>query len=391
MREALGLDELNYSHRIGYGVEDARAYYLYGCIDETFKACTAILRWMGFLNEPAEKVNPPENTTGEQRRNMDRVVTEAVVDEQQLWARKLNELLSDLILFQTTNEQPYYRIYLASRHLESYLGLQADCDEFFDCTNSNAATTVQDALQVIEAGQGKTDVRKLWFLNAPLSSRAIPRPGSVFRSARSRFKEALRLASPDQRIALGISYETGYSRPSRSLHANIGGFPDAGRSKAVERNLIRIGILASHVVSAAYTLAGVKPHGIAAYLQHPARRAEARALFDERFTSDFAVGDIVTPHYPDVCEIVEKKKSKYGYVSYKMRFLTPPLLPGLLEDWYPAGYVRLLCTRDSLRKNLVEIFAAAGATPEQLKAVRAYPDADLTQAMKEVLKSGKLM
>lgn len=390
LREELKLDELNYLHRVGYGVEDARAYFLYGCLDEVFKACTSILRWIEFLGEPKEESKPPDDVTEEQKRNMLRVVREAVVDEQHMWARKLNELLSDVILFGPTNEQPYYRIYLACRQLDGYLGLQADCDEFFDCTNENANYSIRDLVSVISSEQKVIDTSKLWYLRKPINSAKLPGAGQVFNSARSRYKQAVQLASPDQRASLGVSYDMGYSRPSRSIHSNIGGLSEGGSRDAVDSNITRIGFMAAHVVSAAYSLAGVKPVGIAAYINDPSRIPEAQANFDRTVASDFAIGDIVTPHGTDVCEIVDKRKSKYGYSSYKVRYLTPPLLPGYLEDWYPAGYVRLLSTRKALREKLVEIFQGVGATPEELRKVQEYPDADLTNAMMAVLRPEKV-
>jgi hypothetical protein len=389
LREELKLDELNYLRRTGFGVNDPRAYFLYGCLDEVFKACTSILRWIEFLGEPKEESKPAGDASDEQKRNMLRVVKEAVVDEQHMWARKLNELLSDLILFSTTNEQPYYRIYLACRQLDGYLGLQADCDEFFACTNENTNYSIRDLVTVISSEQKLIDTSKLWYLRKPLNPAKLPGAGQVFSSARSRYKQAVQLASPDQRASLGVSYDMGYSRPSRSIHSNIGGLSEGGSRDAVDSNITRVGFMAAHVVSAAYSLAGVKPVGIAAYINDPSRLPEAQANMDSTIASNFAVGDIVTPHGKDVCEIVDKRKSKYGYCSYKVRYLTPPLPPGHLEDWYPAGYVRLLCTRKDLREKLVEIFRSVGATPEELRKVQEFPDADLTGAMMAVLRPKK--
>lgn len=389
LREELKLDELNYLHRVGYGVDDARAYFLYGCLDEVFKACTSILRWIEFIGEPKEQTKPPDDVTEEQKRNMLRVVREAVVDEQQMWARKLNELLSDLILFSTTNEQSYYRIYLACRQLEGYLGLQADCDEFFACTNENANYSIGDLAALISKDQKLIDTRKLWYLREPLNPKKLPGAGRLFSSARQRYKQAVQLASPDQRVSLGVSYDMGYSRPSRSIHSNIGGFSTEGSRDRVDTNITKVGFMASHIVSASYSLAGLKPVGIAAYITEPSRFAEGQVVMDSTVSSDFAIGDIVTPHGKDVCEIVDKRKSKYGYCSYKVRYLTPPLLPGHLEDWYPAAYVRLLSTRNALRQKLVEIFQSVGATPEELRKVQEYPDADLTTAMMAVLRPAK--
>ncbi len=101
LMRALPIDEATYQGVVGHAHHDARAYLLYGALDEVFKVCTATLRWAEFLDAPEEESKKHDASENEAEQHMHRVVIEAVLDEQHMWIRKLNELLSDLILFQS--------------------------------------------------------------------------------------------------------------------------------------------------------------------------------------------------------------------------------------------------------------------------------------------------
>jgi hypothetical protein len=49
---------------------------------------------------------------------------------------------------------------------------------------------------------------------------------------------------------------------------------------AIDTDIGRIGFMVAHVVSAAYSLAGVTPIGIAAYVNDPARMAETQGMLN---------------------------------------------------------------------------------------------------------------
>src|SRR5690606_19545214 len=127
LRTSLKLDELNYKNIIGFGQNDPRAYFIYACLDEITKFSTACIRWNEFLtgDEDILDKSDPEAT-----KVIYRATIESVADEQQMWARKLNEMLSQLILFSTTNEQHFYRMYLLGTFLDQYRRLQIDFSEF---------------------------------------------------------------------------------------------------------------------------------------------------------------------------------------------------------------------------------------------------------------------
>lgn len=102
LRKALAVNEGSYRLVVGHIHGDPRAYFLYGCMDEIFKVCTASMRWAELLEAPEEERKKLAESDDPTARHMHRVVTETIIDEQEMWARKLNEILTDLILFAST-------------------------------------------------------------------------------------------------------------------------------------------------------------------------------------------------------------------------------------------------------------------------------------------------
>lgn len=55
LQKALGINEEIFRMVSGHALQDSRAFYLYGVLDEVLKAATAMLRWDGFLQNTEEK------------------------------------------------------------------------------------------------------------------------------------------------------------------------------------------------------------------------------------------------------------------------------------------------------------------------------------------------
>jgi hypothetical protein len=159
LQKNLSINEVGYLRVVGYTHADARACYLYGVLDEVLKVGTTIIRWEEFLSGADKK---QDEETSEDL-HLKRIVTESVIDEQYLWVRKLTEILADLILFSTTNDQEYYRLYLVCRRLDTYLGLQKDFEDFFACRNLNIGSSIDDFCERIERFAKKVDITGNWF------------------------------------------------------------------------------------------------------------------------------------------------------------------------------------------------------------------------------------
>lgn len=374
LQKALPINEETYLGIEGSGYHEARAYYLYGVLDEVLKSATAMLRWHEFLKDP-DKAAEQAIKEKEHGAHVVRVTEEALSDEQHLWARKLTELLCDLLLFESTNTQEFYRIFLACEHLDAYLGLQRDFQEFFGCTNLNAQESIQYFIAEVKQLSRAIDLTAVWFLKNSINLDKPLGPGRLFCSTRARFKSALLKADADQKITLGVSYETAYSTPSRSIHANIGGPPMEISRKSIEATFSHIILLCTQIILQAHKLSGIPLIGDSQFVQKMIAESNGTAALVSLSGKELDEGDIVFAYGKDLCIVTDKNKSPYGYTSYKVKHLTTPPLPEVPEDWYPARYVHLLCPQRQVREHLITIFKSQ--FPDAAEKIQNMPQQEL--------------
>ena len=364
IRKQLTVDELNYQRIIGHAHSDCRGFFIYGCMDEVVKASTAMLRWTEFLEEPQDKgVAEPDD---ELSSYINRTTIEAVYDEQQLWIRKLKEILVDLMLFRNANDQNYYRLFLTYKFLEKYLGFQTDLREFFACESRNVSHSVEYAKKTIARIHKEVDPTKLWFLKPNLNP-VKPAAGKIFASARTKLKNVLAVATPDQRLILGITYDRGYSKASRSTHSNIGDPLSSITVKTLDSELSHVAFLSIHIVSEAYKLLGAEPVGEAAKLIAASTSTDFGDNFKAKFSADFCIGDVVMAYGRYLAVVLETKKSPYGYTSCRVQFLRTPMLEEHPEDWFSAPYLNLIAPKQKIIELLSEMLEKQGAsTPVEI-------------------------
>jgi len=381
LQKALSINEETFRLIPGHSLQDARAFYLYGVLDEVLKAATAMMRWEGFLQNTEEEQYEDKELAS----HITRIVQEAVQDEQHLWSRKLAELLCDLILFESTNSMEHFRLFLTCEYLDVYLGLQGDFQEFFACKNLNAGMSIESCLAIVKKCGKSIDLKDVWFLKDSINWGKPLKPGSLFRSSRIRYKLALQKSSSDQKLTLRISYEHGYSVPSRSIHGNIGG-------PLIETTLKDIDIAFSHVAMSCilvilqvHKLAGVELLGDALLMNKVFESGtDARKIVESIYGKDLEIGDLVFAYGKDLCIVTDKKKSQYGYSSYKVRYLSPAPLPEVPEDWFPARYVHLVVPRKSLREQLLKIFTEQNLPSAAVEQLRQMPENDLLDQMPSI-------
>jgi hypothetical protein len=378
LQKALGINDETFRMVSGHALQDSRAFYLYGVLDEVLKAATAMLRWDGFLQNTEEN----EKEDKELADHITRVVQEAVQDEQHLWSRKLSELLCDLILFDATNSDEHFRLFLSCEHLDAYLGLQRDFQEFFGCKNLNAAMSIDSCLNIVKQCGKSIDLENVWFLNHSIDWNKISKPGRLFRSSRIRYKLALQKSSPDQKLTLRISYEHGYSVPSRSIHANIGGPLVKTTLKDIEIAFSHVAMSCILVILQVHKLTGVELLGDALLMNKVFEAGtDARNIVESIYGKDLEIGDLVFAYGKDLCIVTDKEKSEYGYSSYRVRYLSPAPLPEVPEDWFPARYVHLVVPRKSLREQLLKIFTEQNLPSVAIERLHQMTEKDLLDQM----------
>jgi hypothetical protein len=96
---------------------------------------------------------------------------------------------------------------------------------------------------------------------------------------------------------------------------------------------------------------------------------DARKLLRSVYGKELEVGDIVFAYGKDLCIVVDKSKSEYGYTSYKVRYLSPPLLSEVPEDWFPARYVHLVWPKKGLRDLVLQACESQGLPTETVRSM----------------------
>ena len=193
------------------GEQDAKKLFLYGVCKEVLKVCIGLMGDKEVLQEIPQ--GEPDRTG--------KIVVGSVSDAQTYRIRKMIELLSLLILFdRNTKRDEEYRVFLSAENLDLALSRQGDFRELYEKrTISNTQHSIDDYAGRIASDFKTMEVEGIWFLDPKKLKDQYP---SVFKSKRSLYLAALMVASPEERVALGISYGRGYSRTSQSIHPLLG-------------------------------------------------------------------------------------------------------------------------------------------------------------------------
>ena len=171
LKTSLKIDESSYRYIANIGHSDARSFYLYTVISEIMKVATVNIRMLEFLHDSEEeekfkitKIRHSGNTTKDDEELINRTILEGFINEQNLWRRRLSECLIDLICFTKTNEQAYFKLFIAANELSDTLYANRDFLEFFECKTSNFEKSAIDILKIVNDTIAKTDKDKIWFL-----------------------------------------------------------------------------------------------------------------------------------------------------------------------------------------------------------------------------------
>ena len=99
----------------------------------------------------------------------------------------------------------------------------------------------------------------------------------------------------------------------------------------------------------------------------------------------FEVGDFVLAH-GDLAEILEVKKSPYGYHAYRVQYLAQRPMPDVAEDWFPAQYVQRLYNRAMAVNKMRELLPTHGIPEEQVNRLIEGPPEVLQEGLRQSLR-----
>jgi hypothetical protein len=358
--------------------DDAKKLFLYGICKEVFKTCIGLMSDEEVLQEIPD--NEPDR--------MMRLITGAVTDVQTYRRRKLIELLVLLVLFERKDSRDEeYRILLSAENLDLRLGEQLDFRDLHeDRRISNTQHSIDDFVERITRDLETLGVKEIWFLDGRKLKSQTP---SVFRSKKALYLEALAVATPDERLALGVSYGKGYSRTSQAVHPMLGshdyGVPE-NRPRQIKTNFAFLSIVAMHVMHLAHKLAGIEdPHGITTVMGRDFEGSEAANAL-AAFKKDFQFGDVILTAWNDLAEVVEAHTGKFGDTAYRIRFLTSPPIPDYPEDWVPSRWITARLVGVDTARHILETSVNRGRVQKELadvgREILSRPDSELVEYVK---------
>jgi len=343
LRTALKIDEVAFRKIAPSLWHDPRPAFIYRVLDEVQKAGLCINKWCEKMNDDATP-DPADHET--------RLSHQWLLDEENFRARKLTEVLVDLICFSATNEQEYYRDYLQFHELSATLYALKDQEEFFGFRRRNLQYTADLAARNIIAGEAKLDVMKRWYLEnpGPFNDRWKKR-GVRLSSFRQRYIHSVDLALPSERAVLGKTYIHAYGSMSSEIHFTPQDTSWKFNPDVVYVGLTRVGMLCFEILIRCQRLLGIVPEGLNTELRKTHDETTPSEVIADLKQEKAEVGDFVWAE-GYICEVMRIGRSEFGYVHYLLRYLERPPIPEIKEDWFAGFEIRLVATRSAADKML---------------------------------------
>lgn len=342
----------NDSYHMVYGANsgDPKGYYLYGVLNEVEKACFSMMQAADWVKESEESYNSKEFNEEEQRINDN--LLQSKIDELSVWERKMTELMVALVGFRNSNEENYYRHFLAVHELQNLTYSQNDLSEYYGMQSENYAYQQRELHDVIDRIAAELDVAKTWYVEKT-------RGGVLKRKLQNfnkRFEYAFEMMEEQLRATLRTQYLSFGSQSSR-IHVGTVSHDRNLDLKDVSAHVGRIGMLTIHVVVLVKELLGAEGDGgaIKTCTRIINENDYPVNLHRRRTNPDVIIGDFVVAG-GDLAQVVNVNTSeKYGFKSFRVCFLEREPLPGLTEDEFVGEHIRKIFRGEDLIKQTVEM------------------------------------
>jgi hypothetical protein len=324
-----------------------RDHYIYAVLDEIEQVALALMLTQETFSKAPDNI--PDDELG---RRLNRNLLYGIESEQSLHIRRLTEILVSLINFSHTNSNEYYDHYLLYKELDQRKKRKADFAFYFNCENLNNQAAIDLLKRSIARAESNLQLNKCWYLqgkNPPPNGKA--KAASFMDS----FNEALPIATKAERFALGLSYGHSYGETSQSIHLNIGGIKSNRSFDMLQSRRGEIWLLATHCLNRCRRLLKIRSQkDISADISRIMKMSLASGFYDQLTQPNITKGDFVSV-FDSLCEVVGSAKSKFGYKSFKVRYLTRPPIPEHKEDWYPAINIRKQLDGKDLRDGVLNL------------------------------------
>jgi hypothetical protein len=348
LREHLRLDETNFVRVSGQAHADGRAYVMYAMLDEAQKAGLHLI----LLKELFERDEIDPHADLESR-----LIVTHVLEDARARTRRLVEAFVRLVLFESTNEQAYYRHFLATEELRDAIYQNEDLEEFHGARYANLDESIRWSAERCVELQAGVDFSRVWYLKraTPIPT-PLPSPRELLRyltvpSMRDMIKLALPRMTPNEKLAVGLTYDDAYSRPSEGVHFSPMSKAHELREGEDHGGVTRVGLLTVALLDRVSRLLGQPEAPLLKKMTDALARSEAPRFMRDVTDRSLNVGDFMLA-YGNLAEVVEVKTSPYGYRVYRGRYLADRPLPGIDEDWFLARGVVRLYSRDAFLRAL---------------------------------------
>lgn len=335
LRKKLGWDYNSYHFMYGPSAYNAKSYYLFGTLNEVEKAGMSLMQASEFILESRAN-DIPKVLDDEGQRIADNIL-QAKIDELALWQRKMTELMVDLVGFRSANNREYYQHYLVLHELASLRRTQADIKEYYGAINANYAHQENALVQRADKLAQDLDPSKCWY--------AVVKKGRITYSLRT-FEEKFKAVFPKmksvQRSVLR-THHMSFGSQSKSLHPASSAGSRNLKLDDIDAHLGRVGLLTLHVVVAVKDL--MRIHNTKGFLKMCAdlvKQNEYPVALHAKTTKkpNIEAGDFVVVA-DDLAQVKKVIRSKYGYRSFRIKYLSKPPLPTTLEDEFIGELVHL--------------------------------------------------
>ncbi|MBI4130490.1 hypothetical protein HY468_04190 [Candidatus Roizmanbacteria bacterium] len=346
LRSYLKIDETSYRYIAGTAHGNARDYYLYGVLDEVERAGIAMQNYSEFILGSRKENNKKKENDNENLR-LTRNIIYTFIDEMSVWIRKLNEILVELVGFKYSNENKYYKYYLLVRELKRIRRVQKDFKDFYDCDSENLKYQINRIISEVNKLAPQLNSQKCWYVNKNKSGVI----STKISNHESRLQSLLPRFTNDQKITIGLSYMV-YADTSQNIHVSLGEQDYEVDMKKIEAYFSEMGILSAHILILCKDILGRKPRGFLGQLNRITKQNKYPNELLRRLTRtrikklDFVVA------YGDLGEVVKVKKSRYGYKTFRIKYIGTSPLPNIHEDEFPAKYVKLLQGRSAITRKV---------------------------------------
>lgn len=374
LRKYLSIDEQYYIHVAGQSCSNPKEHVLYTALDEVKKTAMYLMR----LQEFYQGGTPKDDSDVGNR--IIRLAGTQVTEEQEVRIRRLLEVLLTLVLFGTTDEQPYYRHLLILEELEDNVSANADIEEFYGERIRNIDEIIKIQIGLAKKIEKEIDTTRCWYLSRPVNYEKI-RPGDIFSSIRFRVKKALPHMNAAEKIAIGFSY-AGYIMASESAHFSVNRH-DYRKKYLSKRGVYGLGLLILTILNRCHELMGRPDVPQANDIPKMLRESEAARKLHLMTVRDIEIGDFVLA-YSDLGEVVDIRESVYGYRSYRVRYIAEKPLPQIEQDWFPPRYVQRLYTRTQLIEEFKKMIDR-GELPPEFSQVEDMPAEKLQPVIRKTL------